>query len=588
MNKEETKQVWNDEDDPSIIKKEQSGFMNTKKVVVIGKGRFGTAAAQGIRESIIRDNKGDEDSIPSTLRVEHVSATAFTSLTISAMAEQLQDCSYVVYCGTQLPKYAAKLAQAMVRARQYSTSSMEFIDFSNPDPIVERDDVSGALDLWMGLSMYTEKYPKTNDASWTIWKITDVGSLDVAGTEGLSKGIVYKSGPSTALVPDIKIPNLTLVPAPVEANDLFDEAQTRIMERSVMDRWWDGVIMGFAVFVFTSIYAIVRYNEHFNGSEPTQQIPMYLLDKSIGWTGLWMMVVSPYAGNMLAIGALCGRFGELPMIDKVVTVLSMLIMFIPTAFFFFGYILWILFRNYFFSHRGNVAPLYQGQFTVNKVTQWVKASLIDMVTLKGETGCVGFVYAFIHSFMGIVCCDVAYKGYWFNETNGRLHARMEVSIMTGCVSTALLWAVAMRSLMGKASWIRLKPLYAYASPIGMWFAVVHIMAFGAKGWTKLFKKQYHRGQLSITFVSSMFPAGVLLVHHLMSVSGTKRHITDKHLWRHSVTNVATDEFNQLRRTVSNQAEMIGWMKDYVGGGYSMKSMTSEGSVYSKSIASADV
>jgi len=86
----------------------------------------------------------------------------------------------------------------------------------------------------------------------------------------------------------------------------------------------------------------------------------------------------------------------------------------------------------------------------------------------------------------------------------------------------------------------------------------------------------------------MFPAGVLLVHHLMSVSGTKRHITDKHLWRHSVTNVATDEFNQLRRTVSNQAEMIGWMKDYVGGGYSMKSMTSEGSVYSKSIASADV
>jgi len=112
-------------------------------------------------------------------------------------------------------------------------------------------------------------------------------------------------------------------------------------------------------------------------------------------------------------------------------------------------------------------------------------------------------------------------------------------------------------------------------------------AFGAKGWTKLFKKQYHRGQLSITFVSSMFPAGVLLVHHLMAVSGTKRHISDKHLWRHSITNVATDEFNQLRRTVSNQAEMIGWMKDYVGGGYSMKSMTSESSMYSKSIASTD-
>jgi len=75
----------------------------------------------------------------------------------------------------------------------------------------------------------------------------------------------------------------------------------------------------------------------------------------------------------------------------------------------------------------------------------------------------------------------------------------------------------------------------------------------------------------------------------MAVCGTKRHISDKHLWRHSVTNVATDEFNQLRRTMNNQSEMIGWMKDYHanGGDNTSSSTSSAGSVYSKSINSTD-
>ena len=436
------------------------------------------------------------------------------------------------------------------------------------DPIHEKDDLSGALDLWSALSMYTANGPKNNDSSWTVWKITEVGSLDVAGTEGTSKGLVYKTGSSTDKVPKLRMPNLTLVPAPAESNDLFDEARQRIMERSEMDRWYDGLLVGFAVFAFTSVYAIVRYNVNFNGSEPTEQIPMYLLDKSYGWTGLWMMVVSPFAGNLLAIGALCGRFRELPLMDKSVTILSIVFMSIPTIFYIFCYVAWIVLRNIFFSSRGSVSPLYQGQFSKKNAQQFIKATLIDMVTLKGETGCVGFAYALIHSFLGLICADVAYKGYWFNETNGRMHWNMELSMMTGCVSTVLLWAVAMRSLFGAASWIRLKPMYAYASPIGMWFAVVHVMAFGAKGWTKLFKKEYHNGQLSITFVSSMYPAGVLLTHHLMQTFGTKRHISDNHLWRHSITNLATKEFNQLRRNVNNKTEMISWVKDYVGGGSS--------------------
>ncbi len=62
---------------------------------------------------------------------------------------------------------------------------------------------------------------------------------------------------------------------------------------------------------------------------------------------------------------------------------------------------------------------------------------------------------------------MAYKGYWFDPETGRLIWMMELSMMTGCVSMGLLWFVTMRSIMGKASWIRLKPLYSYISPIGI-------------------------------------------------------------------------------------------------------------------------
>jgi hypothetical protein len=167
------------------------------------------------------------------------------------------------------------------------------------------------------------------------------------------------------------------------------------------------------------------------------------------------------------------------------------------------------------------------------------------VTLKGETGCVGFVYAFIHSFLGFIVCDVAYKDNWFNVDTGRLLWNTELSMMTGAVSTALLWVVTMRSIMGKASWIRLKPLYSYLSPIGIWFAVIHIMAFGAMGWNTLFNKNYHHGQMSITFVSSMYPTCVLLVHHVMAFSGSKKICSGDYLWKNSIVKIANAHYNDI-------------------------------------------
>jgi len=59
--------------------------------------------------------------------------------------------------------------------------------------------------------------------------------------------------------------------------------------------------MGFAMFFFTAMYALIRYDKSMSGSEPHANIPMYLVDKAIAWTALWMMVVSPFAGNLLAL-----------------------------------------------------------------------------------------------------------------------------------------------------------------------------------------------------------------------------------------------------------------------------------------------
>ncbi len=65
----------------------------------------------------------------------------------------------------------------------------------------------------------------------------------------------------------------------------------------------------------------------------------------------------------------------------------------------------------------------------------VKASLVyNMANLKGETGVVGFVYyTSVHSFLGVIISDVAYKTNWFitddgsdNEVIGRIKWQYEL------------------------------------------------------------------------------------------------------------------------------------------------------------------
>jgi len=544
---------------------------NTRKVVILGSGRFGNACAQGMRDSYVEIGKKEGLM---RCNVLHISATKFMGLQFSDMVDELYGAEFVVYCGTHLPNYAQKLAKAMKEARKGTTDSMEFIDFSNPDPVFEKDDLSGAIDLHSALLVDNERAPgvinmgKVLDEEdedwdtrtdieeqkpWKVWKVTEVASLDVAGTEGTRIGLVYGAGVSKREVPRVKMPGLVWQRAPNEKSDLFGEVHHRIMERAEIDRWYDAFVFGIAMTCFTAFYAICRYSEDVNGAEPNDQIVMYLMDKAFCWTGLWMMVVSPYAGNMLALGALWKKFGSLPFMDKIVTLFSTILMIIPCIFISISWILWVIFRNYFFrgTSRGNKNPLYQAQFSPEGLTYaiegnqaYIKSMLVDMVTMKGETGNVGFFYALLHSFLGFIICDVGYKGYWFLPS-GRLGWRFECSIMTGAISTTLLFCVALRSLFGHASWIRLKPIYAYMSPLGMWFGVLHVMFFGAKGWSKLFQKEYHNGQMSITFVSSMLPACVLLTHHLMGTFGTKKRISDTQLWKHSMIHIANQDFKDI-------------------------------------------
>jgi len=547
----------------AISQNRMCGSENSCEIVVLGKGRFGSAVAQGLKDSIIKYENG---KIIPVRKVIHVSARAFTSLTTENMADEIQGASHIVYCGTKLQNYAEKIASAM----KYSTDYVrpEFIDFSNPCPVNEAQDVSGTIRIWNALQVPEgSAYEK-----WKVWKITEVGSLDVGDAEFcMTNALVYGKGIEKGEVPKLTMPGLVWKPAEASKSDLVGEAHNRIMERAEIDRWYDAAILGFVMFCFTSIYAIIRYHENMNGKEPSSNVIMYLLDKGYAWTALWMMVMSPMAGNLLALGYLFGRFEELSLFEQFLTLLNSVLMIIPILFISITYVMWIIGRNiFFFWTRGNYSRLYEAQPSDDLETKkysFIKATLIDIVSMKGETGNVGFVYCLIHSFLGFIVCDEAYKDYWFEDTEknpnpieGRLGWRFELSMMTGCVSTAILWCVCMRSLFGKASWIRLKPLYSYMSPFGIWLATIHVMAFGAKGWDTLFNKDYHNGQLSITFVSSMLPACTLLVHHIFAIFRTKKRVSNILLWKHSLNNIATQDFVTMTRKLEVSVE--GYSKEY--------------------------
>jgi hypothetical protein len=72
------------------------------------------------------------------------------------------------------------------------------------------------------------------------------------------------------------------------------------------------------MFVFTTMYALLRYDKSMSGSEPHVDIPMNLVDKAVTWTALWMMVVSPFAVNLLALCSIYQKWSNLGYLQKIV------------------------------------------------------------------------------------------------------------------------------------------------------------------------------------------------------------------------------------------------------------------------------
>ena len=122
---------------------------------------------------------------------------------------------------------------------------------------------------------------------------------------------------------------------------------------------------------------------------------------------------------------------------------------------------------------------------------------------------------------------------------------------SGVIAFTLVTLVTIRSLIGKGSWMKLKPLYAYVSPLAVSLATLHVVVMmGYKGWDNLFKYSTKKGQPSITFVSMMFLLGVIATHLLLVILGTKRYIRRvSRVEKHSATNDALAKYNKVKAAV---------------------------------------
>mmetsp|Transcript_8726 Transcript_8726/g.14241 ORF Transcript_8726/g.14241 Transcript_8726/m.14241 type:complete len:186 (+) Transcript_8726:340-897(+) len=139
-----------------------------------------------------------------------------------------------------------------------------------------------------------------------------------------------------------------------------------------------------------------------------------------------------------------------------------------------------------------------------------------------------------------------YKKGWFDEKN-RFYGNNEISMASGVIAFTLVTLVTIRSLIGKGSWMKLKPLYAYVSPLAVFLATFHVIMMGYKGWDELFKYSTKKGQPSITFVSTMFPLGVIATHLLLVILGTKRYVRRvSRVEKHSATNYALAKYNEAK------------------------------------------
>jgi len=275
-----------------------------------------------------------------------------------------------------------------------------------------------------------------------------------------------------------------------------------------------------------------------NGGYSYTMMPLYVLDKAIAWTALWMISVSPFSGNLLTVLHVFSNLGQANGVHKFAGVLSLAIMIVPALLFTLPWIVWAIIRTSCSSWNKHSTRMSS-----------IKSMLIDMVSLKTESGIVGFGFLLTHALMGTLIAVPHYKKGWFDEKN-RFYGNNEVSMASGVIAFTLVTLVTIRSLIGKGSWMKLKPLYAYVSPLAVFLATFHVIMMGYKGWDDLFKYSTKKGQPSITFVSTMFPLGVIATHLLLVILGTKRYVRRvSRVEKHSATNDALAKYDKTKDAV---------------------------------------
>jgi len=346
-------------------------------------------------------------------------------------------------------------------------------------------------------------------------------------------------------IPALQIPGIVWkLP---QQSSLLDEVYDRLITRSEVDRWYDAFLLSIAIFIYAFGYAYTRYSEHVNGGYPNTMMPLYVADKGVSWVALWMLVVCPFAGNILTMGAAIKKnWSATTILDRLLIALFAVVTLIPLVLFFVPWGLWCALRSMFFKgHQFYSHSIYERQD--NKAGNSIlKASLIDIVSLKHEAGVVGYFWAFAHSIIGCIIADDSYKGKWF-DAKGRLYGNNEISLALGVVGFTLITAVMIRSLAGSDSWMKLKPMYRVAAPLGSIMATLHVVMMGYKGWNKLFDYNTKKGQPSITFFSTCFPMGVLLVNIGLTMFGTKKRAGGRKIWKHSATNAAHSKYERVVR-----------------------------------------
>ena len=152
---------------------------------------------------------------------------------------------------------------------------------------------------------------------------------------------------------------------------------------------------------------------------------------------------------------------------------------------------------------------------VNAVTQLA----VDLTLTPGETGTIGWFMCFTHGFLGALIAGTrTYKSKWFKDQDGEYLSDVhEASMTCGAVALSMLFAVQLRTALGKAPWAQLKYFYRHLTFLGLGLATAHVILMGYKGWDKIFLQESHYGQPSITWVSSMFPTCVFFVWLLCKV-----------------------------------------------------------------------